>query len=153
MVVFTGLDRIYLNKRVKRVSLPKVCQIEIFVSDLSSSIAFYEKVLGWKKAPAYIHDFCVLMTGHDFGIALVPSKTPKSAPQKKDAQVFSASKKCKLPIRLTVSVESESRLEKVLESYGQAPKVLKKIIPGAGRLTLIEDPDGHEIGLFYEEDH
>lgn len=144
------------DDKLARVKPSDLCQIEIFVGKLKPALEFYEKVFGWKKIPAYIHDLCVLDTGDsNIGLALIPKASAKQS-----ASQQSASKQ----IRLTFKISCEKKLRTILEnaaaynlhgnqdsssdraSVGQQKK--RKNVAGLGSVYFITDPDGHELGLF-----
>ena len=120
------------------ISPDSLCQIEIYVSELKTSLEFYEKVFGWKKVPAYIHNLCVLdVNSSKVGVALVPSKL-KAA--QKSTFYF--------------SVESSEIIEAVISEAksltGRSSRE-EKTLPSFGRVSYVIDPDGHRIGLFVPE--
>ena len=113
-----------------------LCQIEIPVKDVAKSLKFYEAVLGWKEAPCDIHGYRVLQVPQEcpFGISLVPAAEAKGRAR---------------GMILYFAVEDvdviANRAEALAErAFGKARK-----LPGYGTVRLIEDPDGHRIGLYH----
>ncbi|MFW7382038.1 MAG: VOC family protein [Oligoflexus sp.] len=116
----------------------KLCQIEIQVSELTRSLAFYTAVFGWRPAPADLHDYIVLDVPKDcpYGISLIPSGTSQSS-----------SKGGNKMILYFACEQVESALAQV-EPHGGKIRLGPKKIPGFGTVYVIDDPDGHRFGLF-----
>ena len=117
------------------VTPDSLCQIEIYVSSLGVSLEFYEKVFGWKKVPAYMHNLCVLdVKDSKIGVALVPSITK-------------ANQKSTLFFRVESAADVEQILKIAEKLTGKKPK-RGRFLPGFGTVTYVIDPDGHRLGLF-----
>ncbi|MCX6117644.1 MAG: VOC family protein [Proteobacteria bacterium] len=116
----------------------KLVQIEIHVSDLAASLAFYEKVFGWKKSPAEIHRYAVLEVPKDctYGISLVPSSSSISSSSS--------------PI-LYFSFEDAAEIANLAEKHGGSKRFGPANLPSYGKIWQITDPDGHRFGLFEKD--
>lgn len=122
------------------ISPESLCQIEILVSDLSSSIRYFEEVFGWKRVPAYIHNLCILdVKNSKIGVSLIPVGSALTAGQK---------------LTLYFQVESEKEIKRMMEtserlSGRKGPKY--KHLPSYGKVFYICSKDGHKFGLFLGE--
>ena len=118
-----------------KTSMGPLCQIEIHVSDVQRSLAFYEDVFGWRAVPAEIHNYIVLEVPADspYGVALVP--TTSTASLKNNLVLYFS---CDNP---------DSCLEKVSKAGGRI-RFRAKQLPGYGRVDQFEDPDGQRFGLY-----
>lgn len=120
------------------MSPSRLCQIEIYVSDIGKSLRYFKEVFGWEKVPAYIHNLCVLDVGDaEFGISLVPLK-------------LKAAQKLTLYFKID-SIDQIKKMKKASEKISQKEIPDEKNLPSYGRVHFIVDPDGHRFGLFCPE--
>ena len=113
----------------------RLCQIEILVSDLKRSVAFYDEALGWKPAPAQLHDFVVLSVPDDcpFGIGLrsgIPEKTNGNQ------------------VVLYFAADHPQAVIQRVGSCGGHPVFGPNHLPGYGYIWQFADPDGNRFGLY-----
>ena len=118
-------------------NVQNLCQIEIKVTDIDRSLSFYEKVFGWVRVPADIHEYHVLKVPEEwpFGVSLVPTKVLN-------------------PSNSVVNYFHTNSVQTVLDDArknGGDVVFGPKILPGYGSLFHIKDPDGNTIGVFSEE--
>lgn len=114
--------------------MPRVIHFEIPVDDIDRSIAFYEKVFGWKftkwDGPQLYY---LVSTG------------PKDQPgidggllKKRDPRQ---------PMANTIQVENVDATVKAVEKNGGQCVLPKMPIPGVGWLAYITDPEGNVHGV------
>ena len=117
------------------VNPTKLCQIEIYVSNLDHSLSFYENVFGWKRMPLEIQDYYVLNVPEScpFGLSLIPAKTsqPKSSHNV-----------------LYFKVEDPEKIMEQAPKFHGRTRFGPKKVPGYGVIYQLEDPDGQRYGLF-----
>jgi predicted enzyme related to lactoylglutathione lyase len=113
----------------------KLCQIEIPVSNLDISLAFYENVLGWKRSPIEIHNYIVLDTANcNFGIALIPGQTgPRGG------------------VTLYFESQDPERILGLVTQFGGKVIFGPRVLPGYGTIYQFQDPDGQRFGLFRDK--
>lgn len=113
----------------------KICQIEIYVSDLERSLRFYENALGWCAVPAEIHQVTVLKVpeGSPFGISLIEGGSRSSSERS---------------LVLYFSHEDPQRVLELVVTYGGTRKFGPRKLPGYGTIFQFTDPDGTCFGLF-----
>jgi predicted enzyme related to lactoylglutathione lyase len=109
-------------------------QLEIHVSDLPKSIAFYEQVFGWRQVPAELHNYVVLEVNPScpWGISLVPSSRVSS--NQSLVLYFAAT-------------DARGVADKAVLLGGQK-RFGPTRLPAYGEIWQIADPDGHWFGLF-----
>lgn len=112
----------------------KLCQIEIPVSDLAVSVAFFEAAFGWKQAPADMHEYIVLQVPEDspFGISLVPSKNDRNGDS----------------IVLYFQVENPLAIVEAVVKNGGKHRFGPKRLGLFGEIFQVEDPDQNRFGLY-----
>lgn len=113
-------------------------QIEIHATQIERSKLFYEKVFGWKVAPAEIFNYVVLDVPRDcpWGISIVPTIGPiKTAGQ----------------IVLYFQVEDPAAVAELAEMHGGSRKFGPTKLPAYGDIWQVADPDGHRFGLFQKK--
>ena len=115
----------------------KLCQIEITSSDLERSLAFYEGVFGWKKAPADLHNYIVLSVPSDcpYGISLVPG-----IPSTKGRGIV-----------LYYGLENPEEIIDRVEDNGGKILMGPQRLPGYGMIYQFKDPDGNVFGIFSQK--
>ncbi len=113
----------------------QLVQIEIHVSQMDRSLAFYHKVFGWPSVPAEIQNYVILDVPRDcpWGISLVPSKSHVTA--------------CTSVI-LYFSAEDAEEIATLAVRFGGTKKFGPAHLPAYGSIWQITDPDGHRFGLF-----
>jgi len=112
----------------------KLCQIEIPVLNPERSVQFFERVFGWKQAPAEMHEYIVLQVPDDcpFGISLIPTK--KESLGHSTVLYFEA--------------ENPVAIVKAATSNGGRLRFGPKNLGIYGEIYQIEDPDGNRFGLY-----
>jgi predicted enzyme related to lactoylglutathione lyase len=112
-----------------------LCQVEIPSSDLTRSLQFYLEVLGWTEAPCDIHNYKVLNVpeGNPFGVSLVGGASFVGKPQ---------------GIVLYFRSDDPDLVVRRAERFYDRPISNSRSLPGYGTIKVIEDPDGHRIGLY-----
>jgi predicted enzyme related to lactoylglutathione lyase len=110
-----------------------LCQIEIQTPDLEKSLVFYQKVFLWKKASIDLYNYVVLEVPDNckFGISLIPNK---KAPVPNSVVLYFAVTDAKI-------------FAERAEAWG-GKVTSPRVLPGYGKVTLIEDPNGQKFGLF-----
>ncbi len=114
----------------------KLCQIEIPVLDIERSILFYERVFGWKQAPAEMHEYIVMQVPDDcpYGISLIPTRKERSG----DSVV------------LYFQTEDPKAVADAAKNNGGRLRFGPKKLGAYGDIYQIEDPDGNRFGLYFK---
>jgi predicted enzyme related to lactoylglutathione lyase len=112
----------------------KLCQVEIPVLDIERAILFYERVFGWKQAPAEMHEYIVMQVPEDcpFGISLIPTKKERQG----DSVV------------LYFQTENPEAVAEAAKKNGGRLRFGPKKLGFYGEIYQIEDPDGNRFGLY-----
>lgn len=111
-----------------------LCQIEIPVADMVKALAFYEKVFGWRPAPAELHEYIVLQVPKEcpYGIALVPRRSSEA----RDGAV------------LYFATQDPEAMCAEAVAHGGVKRFGPVALPGYGTIYQFEDPEGIRWGLF-----
>lgn len=119
-----------------RILPESLCQIEIQVQDLKSSIQFYEHVFGWKPSPADLHEVTILEVGDEcpFGISLLSGESQNHHTGHS--------------IVLYLRTDNPEEIVKLAQEYGGRIHFGPKRLHGYGTIYQIEDPNGVRWGLF-----
>ena len=124
------------------VSPGSICQVEIPVSDVETSVRFYEHVFGWRRSPAEIQEYIVLEApgvspdGHsDIGISLIPGASPEIRNGHPHTVIY-------------FKVEDPAEIARRAETFGGSRRFGPRRIPSYGEIWRITDPDGNQFGLF-----
>ena len=112
----------------------KLCQIEIPVLDIERSILFYERVFGWKQAPAEMHEYIVMQVPEDcpYGISLIPTRKERLGDS----------------IVLYFQTENPEAIAEAAKNNGGRFRFGPKKLGFYGDIYQIEDPDGNRFGLY-----
>lgn len=112
----------------------KLCQIEIPVTDLEASVAFFEASFGWKQAPAEMHEYIVMQVPDDcpYGISLVPSKKERNGDS----------------IVLYFQVEDPQAIVDAVVKNGGKFRFGPKKLGLYGEIYQVEDLDQNRFGLY-----
>lgn len=111
-----------------------LCQIEIAVSDMEQSLAFYEQVFGWTSVSVDIQGYVVMEVPQScpYGIALVRAH---------DKAATSIS-------TLYFRVENAAAIVERAKQFGAPIRLGPKKLPGYGSIYQIVAPDGQVYGIF-----
>lgn len=114
-------------------------QIEIHVTQLERSKAFYEHAFGWKAVPAEIHNYVVLEVPREcpWGISLVPV----SSPIQLNGQ-----------LTLYFEVQDAATIASLAERHGGTKRFGPTKLPAYGSIWQVSDPDGNRFGLFEKQE-
>jgi catechol 2,3-dioxygenase-like lactoylglutathione lyase family enzyme len=123
----------------------KMTVITLAVQDLSRSLAFYERGLGWKKSNESTDDLALFPLG-GMVLALYPRKLLAADAGVPDAPTgFSG-------ITLAFNAKSEAEVDQVMSEVGKQGAVVvkppQKVFWG-GYSGYFKDPDGHLIEVAY----
>lgn len=112
----------------------QLCQIDIPVTDIPRALSFYERVFGWRAAPAELHEYVVIDVPKTcrFGIALVPRKGEAG----------------RAGVTVYFEVADPGAVCQAALEAGGAKRFGPTKLPGYGSIFQIEDPDGNRWGLF-----
>ena len=112
----------------------KLCQIEIPVLDIERATLFYERVFGWKQAPADMQEYIVMQVPDDcpYGISLIPTRKERSG----DSVV------------LYFQTEDPTAVAEAAKNNGGRLRFGPKKLGAYGDIYQIEDPDGNRFGLY-----
>jgi uncharacterized protein len=123
----------------------KLNLITLGVSDLRTSLKFYEQGLGWKRSPASLDDLVLFPLG-GMVLALYPGKLlAEDVNVPEQGTGFPG-------ITLSFNAKSEQEVEKVLQEAKQAGANIIKPAQKAfwgGYSGYFADPDGHLIEVAY----
>ena len=110
-------------------------QIEVLVSDLDRSLAFYRDVFHWHEVAAEMHDYKVLDTPPEwgFGISLRPLGGEQFGPSR---------------LVLYFAVPDPEKTSALAAEKGGKRLFGPRTLPSYGEIWQIEDPDGQRWGLF-----
>lgn len=116
----------------------QLCQIELLVNDLEAAKNFYQEVLEWRVAPAFLHNYAILDLPKDlpFGISL--KALTKKKPYKLSQTILHFE---------ATQIQREGISQRCEKAGGRIIEVQQKV-PGYGTKTVIADLDGNQIGLF-----
>lgn len=121
------------------VSPGSICQIEIPVSDVDTSLRFYEHVFGWRRSPAEIQEYIVLEApacDSKIGISLIPGSVPGARGSGGAHAV------------IYFKVDDPAEIARRASVFGGAKRFGPRKIPSYGEIWRITDPDGNQFGLF-----
>jgi uncharacterized protein len=123
----------------------KINMIALGVDDIERAVAFYEKGLGWKKAPISYNDFIVFAMG-GIGLALYPRNLlAEDAEVKNEPTGFSG-------ITITYNAKSEKEVDMVLQQVKKLGATITKPAQKTfwgGYNGYFKDPDRHIFEVAY----
>lgn len=113
----------------------QLCQIEIRISDLERSLAFYRQVFGWKPVPAEVHNYIILDVPEDcpVGITLIPGNESKEDSKR---------------LVLYFAVDDPEEIISKVKDLGGRVILGPRKVQGYGTIYQFTDPNGQCFGLF-----
>ncbi len=126
------------GQKDRGVSPAAICQIEIPVSNIDTSVQFYEHVFGWSRSPAEIQEYVVLENpdpASNIGISLIPGAS-------------GAGRNGHNHTILYFKVDDPEEIVKRAVTWGGSKRFGPRKLPSYGEIWRITDPDGNQFGLF-----
>ncbi|MBN2082029.1 VOC family protein [bacterium] len=118
----------------------KICWWEICTPDAGALVEFYSKAFGWETKAIPEMNYSTVMSGG-------------SEPGGIDGGVFSPQPGQEIPPYLTlyIAVDDVDAMAAKVREFGATLVCEPMDIPRVGRIVMINDPQGHMVGLIQPE--